>query len=106
VFIALFEPKSDDTTRQARYRNAAGAFCNDDWTLAKVVAHIRTSSEFRDLSTILRAQYTAANVKKFFETNVMYKKLVHYDSETKQTTLKGWRLQVTEVEDSPEKGDE
>ena len=85
---------------QAKYKNDKGQLENNDWTLAKIVAAIRASKEFKDLPKSKKSQFTATKSKEFFETNHFYKPFVNTNSSTKQTYLVGWRRRLEDDTDS------
>ena len=63
-----------------------------------VVKHLRGSDEFKGMTKRMQnsKEMRADSMKKFFETNALYKNHVFYNSSTKQKTLQGFRLKVDE----------
>ena len=98
IFTSLFEKRSNDSSIVASYKDSGGSFKDTDWTLSAVVKRLRGSDEFKAMTKRMQnsKEMRADSMKKFFETNVLYKKHVFYNSSTKQKTLQGFRLKVDE----------
>ena len=98
IFTSLFEKRSNDSSIIASYKDSRGNFNDTDWTLSAVVKRLRGSDEFKAMTKRMQnsKEMRADSMKKFFETNALYKKHVFYNSSTKQKTLQGFRLKVDE----------
>lgn len=100
IFTSLFEKRSDDPSVIGQYINSKGQVSDADWTLATIVKHLRRSGQFKRLTRRMQnsPEMRAESMKKFFETNSVYKSDVYTNSSTKQRLLRGWRLKVEEAD--------
>jgi phage/plasmid-associated DNA primase len=97
IFNTLFERHNPDN--KAKYMNWKGKEEDEDWTLSKVVGHIRKSSEFFEISKEKRKEFSPDACEDFFKKNSFYKACVYMDSHTHAFRMENWRLKPKENDD-------
>lgn len=97
IFMLLFEKRCEENA--AKYLNWKSEPEDEDWTLSKVVGHIRKSLEFRDLPKQKQKEYKAEVVEEFFRKNNVYKSSIYTDTHKHALRMRGWRLKLVEEVD-------
>jgi phage/plasmid-associated DNA primase len=97
IFKALFEKRNEDN--KDKYENWKGNIVDEDWTLSKVVGHIRKSAEFFELPKTKQKEYKIEVVEEFFKKNNFYKSSVYMDTNKHALKLRDWRLKLKVEED-------
>lgn len=99
LFLEVFEKRRDGV----EYFDKEGKPFDEDWSLPSIAKVIRSSrTTFYTLSKKTQQELTKENIKGFFLTNKIYKKMVVKDTHSKQMFLKGYRLKEPEDEDDDE----
>ena len=88
IFMLLFVQR--DPVDACKYTD------DNDWSLAKIAAHIKESKEYTQLSKVKQKEFNTEKIKSFFEVSPMFKGSVKVSSSTKQKLLVGWRVRPPE----------
>lgn len=89
VFTSLFEKRCDENA--AKYVDAKGKLCDEDWTLPKIAQAIRKSQEFYELPKSKQKEYKAEVIESFFMKNNVYKAACYNDTNKHAWKMRGWR---------------
>ena len=97
IFKSLFEKRNVEN--KDKYENWKGNAEDADWSLSKVVGHIRKSAEFFELPKSKQKEYKAEDIEEFFKKNNFYKSSVYMDTNKHALKLRDWRLKLKVEED-------
>ena len=96
LFLEVFELRQEG----AEYVDKDGKPFDEDWTLPAIASVLRSGrTTFYSLPKKVQQELTKDNIKQFFFTNKIYKKMVYFDGHLKQNYLKNYRLKKPETED-------
>jgi hypothetical protein len=96
LFLEAFELRQDGV----EYIDKDGNSFDEDWTLPSIASILRSSrTSFHSLPKKVQQELTKDNIKQFFITNKIYKKMIKNDTDRKVLTLQNYRLKKPESDD-------
>jgi hypothetical protein len=96
LFLEAFELRQDGV----EYIDKDGNPFDEDWTLPSIASILRSSrTSFHSLPKKVQQELTKDNIKQFFITNKIYKKMIKNDTERHAIILQNYRLKKPENDD-------